>query len=344
MRAEPASAVYYLKPELQRHGLFAVVAVALRSDFFGASAVLRPSFRAKEQPLRYYVIASNYNATEFDQNIADLGFTDDLRPEIRFTRVAAAGFATDELAPALLGAPDARVTLFRSQAALPRRLAPRRRLQLSRNGTVLAGAARVAVEASGIKGLALESDDGTLDPAKPFQPFGAEPTAGSRLLIGCPEAFSKELSELSLEVVWKGVPPSFVERYRNYGVDGIDQNYFTASLLFHDGGAWRQSSSNVPMFASDGAARVGFTFRPSDTGTPATAAGKQIYALMHSGGVWAEAAAERHLKLTPMRRADAEAPLEPPRDSRRLRSIVTSSTAPIVPACCRLPLQFRHCS
>ena len=56
---------------------------------------------------------------------------------------------------------------------------------------------------------ALEGDAGGLDPKKAFLPFGPEGTPGSRFMIAYPEALSKKLSQVTINLQWKNAPQSF---------------------------------------------------------------------------------------------------------------------------------------
>jgi hypothetical protein len=50
---------------------------------------------------------------------------------------------------------------------------------------------KVNVDVRDIKNLFLESDIGTLNPKKPFFPFGTQPVKRSNFYIGYPELFKK---------------------------------------------------------------------------------------------------------------------------------------------------------
>ncbi len=129
---------YYHDPELQQSGASAIVEVTVDGSFYTAAAPLAITFDAREDLLRYYVVARNYTDTEFTQlRVKDLGFTDEGRTEIVFTRVAAGAFTGSDLPPELILGEGERVVLFRSEAALPRQARPRRRLQLGRQNEVL---------------------------------------------------------------------------------------------------------------------------------------------------------------------------------------------------------------
>ena len=62
------------------------------------------------------------------------------------------------------------------------------------------------VEVSGMRNLIAQNDSGTLDAAKPFQPFGAHPVPGAAFYIGSDEVFRKTISSLTLTIEWLDVP------------------------------------------------------------------------------------------------------------------------------------------
>lgn len=113
-------------------------------------------------------------------------------------------------------------------------------------GLVLRGA-QVSVAVSGVTSLSLENDAGTLDPKKPFLPFGSQPVAGSRFRVGYAE-LSKKLSEARLTVQWQAAPGNFADHYATYGVN-VNNAWFTASVSFEDAGSWKQQRKGEPLFS-----------------------------------------------------------------------------------------------
>lgn len=126
--------------------------------------------------------------------------------------------------------------------------------------------AAITVEVAHITALSLENDIGALDPQKPFLPFGSQPSCGSRVTIGCDEAFSKKLSELQLAVSWKDAPASLSNHYADYSDTAVTSADFTATVSFHDGGSWGYSHPGVRLFENGNASaeRI-FTFRPGSS-------------------------------------------------------------------------------
>ena len=74
-----------------------------------------------------------------------------------------------------------------------------------------------------VRNLVLQNDLSTIDPTKPFQPFGAKPAVGSTFYVGSKEIFQKNLSLLKIKIAWQGLPANLVNYYRGYYVEG-DQN------------------------------------------------------------------------------------------------------------------------
>jgi hypothetical protein len=107
----------------------------------------------------------------------------------------------------------------------------------------------ISVTVDGITSLSLESDVGQLDPRRVFQPFGPEPKAGARFMVGCPEALGKRLSSLTLDVTWHGLPSDLRTYYDKYEAQGVDDGYFTATVRFRDAGSWEAEERGVTLFA-----------------------------------------------------------------------------------------------
>jgi hypothetical protein len=172
--------------------------------------------------------------------------------------------------------------------------------------------ALVSVEVSNVTSLSLESDGGVLDPKKAFQPFGSQPTKGSRFMIGCDEALSKKLSEIKIKVQWKDAPPNFATHYVNYSTS-VNNSYFRASVSFNDGGSWQNSSSGVTLFeSSDASTEHTFTFTPgSSSVSSGVSTGIRVYALSASRSLWAMEAAEGFVLRNPVFGAFRTTPPEP---------------------------------
>lgn len=150
--------------------------------------------------------------------------------------------------------------------------------------------ASIDVEASGVTGLSLENDNGSLDPKKAFSPFGQQPVRGSKLLLGCEEVLSKNISEISLDISWKNPPANFATHYQAYGVS-VNNNSFTTKADFSYGEGKSFSDSGVYLFDQNNAANpVSLKFIPGQSTAPRSyPAGKGILALRQSGSTWSNA-------------------------------------------------------
>ncbi|MCE9667751.1 hypothetical protein LY474_07990 [Myxococcus stipitatus] len=165
--------------------------------------------------------------------------------------------------------------------------------------------ARVSVDVSGVTSLRLESDAGRLDPKKAFLPFGSQPAVGSRFMVGYPEALSKKLSEVKLELQWQGLPGNLATHYAHYGVSGLDDGSFTAAVSFQDAGTWTQRGQGYALFTplnATGAREL--TFAPGSTsGSLPLWSGYKVYALQAAGNPWARRAALAYVARSPVFRS-----------------------------------------
>lgn len=131
---------YYVDTELHRQGVLGVLEIEIGGGFYSSPPDFEIIFHAKEETLKYYVVAKNFNDADLDQlTVTDVGFADDGRPQVHFTKVAVASFTPEDIAPALLLAQDggAKAALFKSQSPVARQDKARRKIQLKKNGEVL---------------------------------------------------------------------------------------------------------------------------------------------------------------------------------------------------------------
>lgn len=120
--------------ELMREGPFCVVEIAVDAGFYAAPPGFEVAFEAREETLKYYVVARNYTLAEFNQlAVTDEGFGAQARPQIDFTRVPPSQFGDEDLSTAMLGDAEARIAMFRSDQKVARRGEARKRIQLARN-------------------------------------------------------------------------------------------------------------------------------------------------------------------------------------------------------------------
>lgn len=128
------SADYYLDAGLRREGVFGIVEIAIEAGFYAQAPAFDLTFAARRQTIKYYVVATNYSNAEFNQfNVLDVGFTDQRRPEIKFTKVPDSDFGVGDTPPALLTRGGGSVVMFRSQTPVARSADGRRRIELRRN-------------------------------------------------------------------------------------------------------------------------------------------------------------------------------------------------------------------
>jgi hypothetical protein len=129
---------YYSDLELQQQGIFGIVEIAIANNFYTAPPEFVIPFVAKQEVLKYYVVAKNYSDPEFTQlSVLDTGFAGEGRTQINFTKVLPAAFTSAEIPSTLLGNGGAKIALFKSQAAVTRQEKARQKIQLQKNSDVL---------------------------------------------------------------------------------------------------------------------------------------------------------------------------------------------------------------
>ena len=77
-------------------------------------------------------------------------------------------------------------------------------------------AAHLRVMVKGLTDLALQQEDRRLDARKPFEPFGSQPTVGSRFYMSHPELIANRLDDVAFHLEWTGLAKSLRDHYRNY--------------------------------------------------------------------------------------------------------------------------------
>lgn len=80
----------------------------------------------------------------------------------------------------------------------------------------------IEVNAAGLRNFLAQNDYQSLDPSKPFEPFGDEPVKGNGFYITHPEIAAKRLQEFSLNLDWLDAPASFRDYYYNYDLVDLD--------------------------------------------------------------------------------------------------------------------------
>ena len=132
------TSAYYADPELQQQGAIGVIEISIDSSFYTTAPAFEVAFDARQETLKYYLVARNYTNGEFTQlQVEDAGFAEEGRAEIAFTKVDAAAFTPAEIPAEILGGAGAKVVLFKSQALVARQQQGRKKIQLVRNNDVL---------------------------------------------------------------------------------------------------------------------------------------------------------------------------------------------------------------
>jgi hypothetical protein len=108
-------------------------------------------------------------------------------------------------------------------------------------------AVRLKVAVTGLRAIKLQSDDATLDPKKPFHPFGGAPLVGSRFMIGHPEVVTKKLDSLAFNFQWMGAPKDLAAHYKAYALQ--DPPSFTVDVSMVDRAKEAPLADNAPLFA-----------------------------------------------------------------------------------------------
>ena len=81
---------------------------------------------------------------------------------------------------------------------------------------------------NGVTNVIVQNQNGLLDRAKPFQPFGAQPKKGDYFYVGSDEAFRKKLTSLTLKIVWKDLD-KFTDNYYTYYSSQLTKVSFTVN-------------------------------------------------------------------------------------------------------------------
>ncbi|MEG3437620.1 hypothetical protein V0288_10865 [Pannus brasiliensis CCIBt3594] len=126
---------YYADAQLQREGVFGIVEISIDGSFYSVPPNFTLSFTAKEETLKYYVIAKNYSDADWNAlSIADAGEPD--RDPIVFDKIIPP-FSNEDLRPDSLGKAGDRVVLFKSRVPVSRQQRARQKIRLQKNGEIL---------------------------------------------------------------------------------------------------------------------------------------------------------------------------------------------------------------
>jgi hypothetical protein len=108
---------------------------------------------------------------------------------------------------------------------------------------------KIDVDVQEVRNIIVQNDNGVLDASKPFQPFGSRPQITSSFYIGSQEVFRKNLTDISVNLTWKGLPETstgFYGYYQSYlpvitnaSKRRTNQN-FKAQVDILEGKSWKQ--------------------------------------------------------------------------------------------------------
>lgn len=130
---------YYLDPELLAMNVSGIVEIRIEDSLYSDAALeFGIQFTAKQETLKYYVVGKKYSQAEMNTLLVDdVGFTEESRPKVQFTRVNQASFTSGDISPSLITDSQSRVVLFKSQDPVARQEKPRKKIQLTRNTDVI---------------------------------------------------------------------------------------------------------------------------------------------------------------------------------------------------------------
>ncbi|MEN0037334.1 MAG: baseplate J/gp47 family protein [Cellvibrio sp.] len=132
---------------------------------------------------------------------------------------------------------------------------------------------RIQVDVRGCHDLLLHNNIGQLSPLAPFTPFGPMPDVGSYFIVGHEETRSKQLTALTVDVEWSGLPVcagGFKSWYRGYTLPK-ENHQFVANVSVLADGRWQ------PVVADANGAQPLFNY-PLKNGTAHLVAAKTLSA------------------------------------------------------------------
>jgi hypothetical protein len=100
----------------------------------------------------------------------------------------------------------------------------------------------------GVKNLLLSNDNGALDPAKPFNPFGISPKAGASFIIGNEEVFKKKNALVKLKAEWADLPSNYIDIDYEAGSTEVGDKYPKAKVRYLANGIWKTIDTGINIF------------------------------------------------------------------------------------------------
>ena len=129
---------YYIDQELYVQGAIGVIDIDIDSTMYTDTQDFQIAFQAREEVMRYYVVAKNYSGADIIAlAVADNGYTEDGRPQLTFTKLPSDDPGYDGMDVNLLKSGDEDVILFKSGPDVPRREGGRKKIELRRSSEVL---------------------------------------------------------------------------------------------------------------------------------------------------------------------------------------------------------------
>ena len=104
----------------------------------------------------------------------------------------------------------------------------------------------IEVAVKDYRGLVLQNDLGLVDSSHPFQPFGPLPQLHGNFYLGSDEVFAKNLSSLSINIEWDGLPTiddGFKGYYKEYA-QKITNEDFKAKISYLNHRQWYPFDDN----------------------------------------------------------------------------------------------------
>ena len=134
-----AKFIYYKDAEINANNASAIIEIKVSKTMYSIRPKFIVPFEARKEIVKYYIVARNYSDTEFDKlQVTDIGYSEETRPQLNFTKVASGSFTDAEIPSAFLtSASNTRLVLFKSDVLVPRQEKARKKIQLTLNGDVI---------------------------------------------------------------------------------------------------------------------------------------------------------------------------------------------------------------
>lgn len=133
----PHMHAWLIDPDIRDSDAWAVLALRIHAGFYNHAPHFTLALTAREERLRYYIVARNWSESDFNQlQIEDAGFAADGRAQIAFSRIPPP-FPNHFIHASLLGDGSAQIVVFQSQTNVVRSERGLKKLNLRRGSTVL---------------------------------------------------------------------------------------------------------------------------------------------------------------------------------------------------------------